>query len=1119
MKTGYHLEFVEDIDEKLEKLTDTLARREGNRSFSKDDKDLLKKIFKAEVVTQFPDLGGKIEKNNENEFQGAINVRRVTPNKEIGIMKSTGAGEKTTEDDLKEENLEDKEITYEKWGKLHTKGRTKVYLKGSYNFLGKQESEEGITSKISTMLSKIEGIDRSVYLSKGEEVYYTGETFTFENNTYIEVAKEKEAKIVVGYIKNVDAEKPKVITNQEENQGQEETSQEQTAKKTIGEGNKNYTIAIAAGHNTADDKGYTSRDGKWIEEELTQEVAKEVENLFLEYENITIKQTGSTESEDVKEEERTKKAKQAKPDLCIQIYFNSGNGQESGVEVCYEEGDGASEKLAGLLSQEIAKKMDLDQRELVTGEGTSDYYKIIDSSAETGFPSVITKGCFLDNPKDIEVLKKGGVKQYAKGIQEACIEYLTSYRGDDEIIETEQNDTYSRTESRIYDLTYVSPEEFQGYIDTTNKKALEVYTLDDDFNLITATWEKEGDTASNASLSIKSNAGMNFRTILDKTTMPYEYLLLLLINTEREDFVTDLADVVINETEIVIAVQDNVTTTISRDNVQQTTRIISDTGEHANQYAVGWHDVPEASESSFSEYSSSSISITYAKTWFMTYSKGNAYSYESLGVENGKKVDLIKNVKGKVSETKTTSYDSWNEDGSGGKRIREGTATYRSLKKGGTSLAEDASGENIEEHTYTYEIYERRKTFVHTISNQYEDGEAVVSGDTSQFIKLFNKHKMGNSININWLEENMAQNEKTANLVDLTKYMTYQVTKIDEGVTDFDFDIFNYSKFEDAGSAMGGLDTFKEYLHYWENGSGAPTNADGTKYKVEDDGAGHPTVGYGVDIHNSGYLNRFIAAGYDISMGAYIDKDFVDAIEDEEIQKKIQDVESRCSGLNLTQYQKYALVSRAYNCGTGGAFKARNGKTFVEAYKSYWNQEKDDEYRVAKNDGMYNHALYQNYMKDPQTSEGRYMRGLERRRKSEWILFKTGYYDAIDKWCSQSSSGEGGTIVEKAVECHQYLRTNGFSYGQVGRNIPIKGSSRKIDCSSFVSWVLYEAGYDGFKGYQKTSSTFNANKWGWQKIPTSQAQPGDILCYSGHVEIVAASGGGNKFRVYNCRRK
>ena len=40
-------------------------------------------MIKAEVVTQFPDLAGKISSDSEDGFQGAVTIRRVTPNKEL----------------------------------------------------------------------------------------------------------------------------------------------------------------------------------------------------------------------------------------------------------------------------------------------------------------------------------------------------------------------------------------------------------------------------------------------------------------------------------------------------------------------------------------------------------------------------------------------------------------------------------------------------------------------------------------------------------------------------------------------------------------------------------------------------------------------------------------------------------------------------------------------------------------------------------------------------------------------------------------------------------------------------------------------------------------------------
>ena len=62
-------------------------------------------------------------------------------------------------------------------------------------------------------------------------------------------------------------------------------------------------------------------------------------------------------------------------------------------------------------------------------------------------------------------------------------------------------------------------------------------------------------------------------------------------------------------------------------------------------------------------------------------------------------------------------------------------------------------------------------------------------------------------------------------------------------------------------SRGGGYDQFIRWLHAWEGMSGS-LSADGTKYIIGDDGYGNITVGYGVDIFNGGFAERFAAAGY-----------------------------------------------------------------------------------------------------------------------------------------------------------------------------------------------------------------------------------------------------------------
>ena len=87
-----------------------------------------------------------------------------------------------------------------------------------------------------------------------------------------------------------------------------------------------------------------------------------------------------------------------------------------------------------------------------------------------------------------------------------------------------------------------------------------------------------------------------------------------------------------------------------------------------------------------------------------------------------------------------------------------------------------------------------------------------------------------------------------------------------------------------------------------------------------------------------------------------------------------------------------------------------------------------------------------------------------------------------------------------------------------------------IDCSSFVSWVLYEYGYPAFEGGQTTTQVFyNTNwneKYGWTEVTVgateniiNKVQPGDLVVrYNGnvhHITIVVKVENGTVY-VYDC---
>ncbi len=122
---------------------------------------------------------------------------------------------------------------------------------------------------------------------------------------------------------------------------------------------------------------------------------------------------------------------------------------------------------------------------------------------------------------------------------------------------------------------------------------------------------------------------------------------------------------------------------------------------------------------------------------------------------------------------------------------------------------------------------------------------------------------------------------------------------------------------------------------------------------------------------------------------------------------------------------------------------------------------------------------------------------------------------------------KGTTLIETAVNCWNYIRDKSKD-GELfqkhdGTTIPPYNSTT-IDCSSFISWVLYEYGFTEFEGQQLTTDDlFNRNwneSYGWEEIDVNAGQnifdliqPGDIFVkfnglppkdpnYVGHVTFV-----------------
>ena len=633
---------------------------------------------------------------------------------------------------------------------------------------------------------------------------------------------------------------------------------------------------------------------------------------------------------------------------------------------------------------------------------------------------------YLSSPEELEKLMQAEiVTQYPKvGV--------TDSNKLDGIVEFKREDS----NSNVTNLKYVKESTFDSYIENYKNSgditALNYFSIDDNGNVLMAQWtetttttttkDQNGNTLSENTNVVYSmvKTPINYKSVVLKYSMPFDYLWALLVVSDSKDFVLELADFILEDSQIQIT---------GHENLNESTDIQEEQNEVQIQVEV---TDPQTGEKK-----------TETKTQTQT-------------------TEIKTAIKSTTITPEVTKADTW---------------IYSSTDTGGSEL------------------------------NSKLDPES----DERNFMTIFNSYSIARR-NItryaDWLFDILESNDSTANMVDLTKYWLYIA-------------VYENNNFSNVGN-LGSSDLLVRFVHHFEHSTLPPTNADGTKYIIENDGAGNPVVGYGVDIYNSGYLSLFQAAGYPTNIGGEVDKDFVDSLEKMAFEDKTKSIKSSLSGLELTDYQLNALISRAYNCGVSGAVGIRNGKNFVQAYNTYWNQDTDDYFESKKNNANFSHQLYTQYMKDPTTSKGQYLRGLEIRRKSEWTLFQTGYYDVLNEW---HSDVDGGSIIEIAKNIHEYMEKNNYTYCVYGGNSYEEcsggtphGLNKTFEqsktgfhhscCATYVSWVLQEAGYisDGehLDGANNLQALLKGKGF---KIINNQSdlEAGDILCYNSHVEIYAGN--------------
>ena len=709
-------------------------------------------------------------------------------------------------------------------------------------------------------------------------------------------------------------------------------------------------------------------------------------------------------------------------------------------------------------------------------------------------------------------------------------------------------------------LTYISPEEFdikfQNYIDTGNMDVFNYFTLDSQENAVIATWTQEDglfesnnttlqnrekiksglteesiQNSYNTNYTVTQNTAdkitasytkysatkttINYKSIVQKYTLPFNYLWALLVMGGSDEFVLNLAELAYSS-EIVIGIYDSTTTTVTVNTKNYTENFRENYQEHSprenpGKPTSGWTETAYTyfeKETKTYITNTAQIDIMYANTWIVEL-----------------KAEYKRNqTQDTYSNTTTTPDENWSDNGTYSRTdVRTGTR-------------KNSKGEDVE-YTYTViEVYYREKKLTGqsqlTQQDMYFDKYEKVKTDIREktdidpntdqnFVKLLRADDNARAIlfkpiNVVWLCDILSANSNTANMVELTKYLINKAKNPDDTSLFFDFSIFEPS----IMNGVTGAQSLSTYLRQFSHSGEAPKSSDGKYYLMYGDGVGWPTIG-NADIQWKSHYTSFAQSGYVLQNGTetevpdvaayvnsilergpeatytddeinnyqiYIEVELVDEIGDKLQSNYYNLVVNETSGLNLSRQQLYALTAIAYNFGH---LPERNGYTFKSVYEAGLAQ-----YEV--NSWEHNRFIWDNWwsyiggnaaghIPARDAAFETYVKGVyDFTNSSAGEVFSRNYYIyytreqlnrysyAPNKTITRSpsneeeiftyvqSSGEG--ILGAAEELHKKLEDEKWTYSLTGLYpndivASINHPNKIMCCATYVSGVLYMSGY------------------------------------------------------------
>lgn len=492
------------------------------------------------------------------------------------------------------------------------------------------------------------------------------------------------------------------------------------------------------------------------------------------------------------------------------------------------------------------------------------------------------------------------------------------------------------TDQEYYRIKYIDSVKFDEmyaeYESSGNRDVFKYFTLDEEGNAKIATWNKVTGvfTTQNGNRSIgeiqslydsryqqtsgggagfteytASITSINYKSMSEKYTMPFEYLWALLVEGEDYDFVERVANLTYN-TEFNIGIYDCVNTSTD---VQKNyyTRVVSKTRTSTNSSGettttTSHETIPCVDTSTITtETDMVNYDIAYANTWIVEV--WTKYIASNFSGETNKDVTIMEDQKNNLSEDELKDkLDKFEEN--------ENKDEILDSKEGDETLINTPNVKETEktEITETDDMTTNEQT---SLNNSYERSTSDVrekidvdpnTGDN--FVKALREsgnayRVLTNHGTLVWLCEILEENEDTAEMIDLTKALIQKAIDPNAEI-DFDFSIFSPGSFNNFNSIYGNSLEEKVWFALKDMGYSdeAAAGAMGNFYC------------------ESGFRANNLEDGYEGKLG-YTDESYTEAVDNGSysLQRFISDHDTpQCgAGYGLAQWTFYSRKEALYN--------------------------------------------------------------------------------------------------------------------------------------------------------------------------------------------------------------